>query len=83
MKKSLKLVSAALATTISISIAPAVWANPPKNSQSTQSSQPNSVIRILTVDDLYRIRELANGGENFEGKTIALENNLYISEEEE
>ena len=82
MKKSLKLVSAALATTISISIAPAVWANPPKNNQSTQSSQPNSVIRILTVDDLYRIRELANGGENFEGKTIVLENNLYISEDE-
>ena len=82
MKKSLKLISAILTATISMSIAPAISANPPKSGHSIQSSQSNSVIKISSLEDLNHLRDLSNQGENFEGKTVILENDIYITKDQ-
>ena len=81
MKRSLKLISAPLAAAISMSIAPTVSANPPKNDHSIQSLQSKSVIKISSLEDLNHLRGLSNQGENFEGKTIILENDIYITKD--
>ena len=57
-------------------------ANPPKNDHSLQSPQSNSLIRISNSSDLGYIRERLSKGENFEDKTIILENNIYITKYE-
>ncbi len=79
MKKSLKLISALLAALISMTMTFTAHANPPKKGQNTQSSQSNSLIKISSLEDLNNLRDLSNQGENFEGKTIVLENDIYIT----
>ena len=82
MKKSLKLISALLAAMMSMTILTSTAsANPQKNSQNTQSLQSNSVIKISSLEDLNHLRDLSNQGENFEGKTIILENDIYITKD--
>lgn len=53
--------------------------NPPKSGQNTPSSQSNALIRISSSSDLGYIRKRLSKGENFEDKTVILENDIYIS----
>ena len=81
MKKSLKLISALLAAMMSVTMTFTAHANPPKNSQNIQSSQSNSLIKISSLEDLNHLRDLSDQGENFEGKTVILENDIYITKD--
>ena len=81
MNKNLKLISALLTATLSMSIALTANATQPKNNQNTQSSQSNSVIKVSTVADLNNLRDRSNNGETFEGKTIILESDINITKD--
>ena len=76
---NLKIISAPLAAMMSMTMTFTAHANPPKSGQNTQGSQSNALIRISSSSDLGYIRKRLSKGENFEDKTVILENDIYIS----
>ena len=82
MRKGLRLFSLFSAAMIFFTASFDVWANPPKTGQNVQDLQLNSVIKISNLSGLNSLRELSEAGENFQGKTIVLENDIYITKDQ-
>ena len=82
MRKVLTLVSLFSTVVIFFTASFAVWANLPKTRQDVQNAQPNSVIKISDINGLNDLRKLSESGENFFGKTIVLENDIYITKDQ-